>query len=162
MCWFVAPGCSAGIRWPWRCTCGQWVMMAMRQEPAMWEHIVSTGRKCIFHGKRSTTASSSLPCRLVTNFWLALFQDNTMVDVLESVEKAGVGKKSGVGTNKVGFWDVERLDWSAEVTSRQGFLSLFSNFQSYSLQTIHLMTSQLSPRRFIWFPSMFTHRSFAT
>jgi hypothetical protein len=40
------------------------------------------------------------------------------------------------------------------------FVSILS-FQSYVIQAIYLTTRQLSPRHFLWFSNMFTHRSFA-
>jgi hypothetical protein len=43
-----------------------------------------------------------------------LFEDNAMVDMLESVGKTGVGKRPGAEPNKVGSWDVERLNQSAD------------------------------------------------
>jgi hypothetical protein len=43
-----------------------------------------------------------------------LFEDNAMVDMLEFVEKTEVGKKPGAEPNKVGSWDVELLNQSAD------------------------------------------------
>jgi hypothetical protein len=43
-----------------------------------------------------------------------LSEDNAMVDMLEFVEKTEVGKRPGAEPNKVGSWDVERLDQSAD------------------------------------------------
>jgi ABC-type thiamine transport system ATPase subunit len=39
-----------------------------------------------------------------------LFENNAVVDMLEFVEKTGVGKRPGAEVNKVDSWDVERLD----------------------------------------------------
>jgi hypothetical protein len=43
-----------------------------------------------------------------------LFEDNAMVDMLEFVGKTGVGKRPSAELNKVGSWDVERLNQSAD------------------------------------------------
>ena len=43
-----------------------------------------------------------------------LFEDNAIVDMLESVEKTEVGKRPGAKTNKIDSWDIERLDRSGD------------------------------------------------
>jgi hypothetical protein len=39
-----------------------------------------------------------------------LFTDNATVDMLEFVEKTGVGERPGAENDRVDLWDVERLN----------------------------------------------------
>jgi hypothetical protein len=43
-----------------------------------------------------------------------LFEDNTIVDMLEFVEQTEVGKRPGAENDKVDSWDAERLDQGNE------------------------------------------------